>query len=104
MIRVNVMYPHREGGRFDVEYYAKQHMPMAREAFQGHGLVDIRVDKGFVGPKPKSPPIYVCIGTLTFESMAGYKEAFREHGAQLFADLPNFTDIEPVVQVNEAVL
>jgi uncharacterized protein (TIGR02118 family) len=57
-----------------------------------------------VGPRPKSPPIYVCIGTLTFNSMDDYKEAFRVHGAKLFADIPNFTDIEPVVQVNEAVV
>ncbi|HKI98688.1 MAG TPA: EthD family reductase [bacterium] len=104
MIRVSVMYPYRDGARFDVAYYAKQHMDMTREAFANHGLVDIRVDKGFVGPKPKSPPIYVCIGTLTFETMDNYKEAFREHGERLFADIPNFTDITPVVQVNEAVL
>ena len=104
MIRVSVMYPYREGARFDAQYYAEKHMQMAREAFKGHGLVDIRVDKGFVGPKPKSPPIYACIGTLTFETMDGYKAAFREHGAKLFEDIPNFTDIEPVVQVNEAVL
>jgi uncharacterized protein (TIGR02118 family) len=103
MIRVSVMYPQREGARFDVAYYAKQHMDMARAAFKAHGLVDIRVDKGFVGPKPKSPPIYVCMATLTFETLDGYKEAFRVHGPKLFADIPNFTDIEPVVQVNEAV-
>jgi uncharacterized protein (TIGR02118 family) len=104
MIRVSVMYPYSDGARFDAEYYAKRHMDMVRKDFKAHGLVDIRVDKGFVGPKPKSPPIYACIGTLTFETMEGYKEAFRQHGAELFADIPNFTDIEPVVQVNEAVL
>ena len=104
MIRVSVMYPHRQGARFDVAYYAGQHMAMAREAFKTYGLVDIRVDKGFVGPTPKSPPLYVCISTLTFETLQGYKDAFRSHGARLLADLPNFTDIEPVVQVNEAVL
>lgn len=104
MIRVSVMYPHREGARFDADYYAHKHMAMTREAFKGHGLLDIRVDKGFVGPKPKSPPIYACVGTLTFETMEDYKEAFRQHGKELFEDIPNFTDIEPVVQVSEAVL
>ena len=104
MIRVFVMYPHSEGARFDTNYYAKQHMDMVREAFKDHGLVDIRVDRGVAGPKPKSPPIYACVGTLTFETLEGYKEAFREHGKRLFEDIPNFTDIEPVVQVNEVVL
>ena len=104
MIRVSVMYPHSEGARFDANYYAKQHMDMVREAFKDHGLVDIRVDRGVAGPKPKSPPIYACVGTLTFETMEGYQEGFRVHGKRLFEDIPNFTDIEPVVQVNEAVL
>ena len=104
MIRVSVMYPHAKGARFDVAYYAGKHMDMARKAFARHGLIDIRVDRGLVGPQPKSPPTYLCVGTLTFESMAGYKEAFREHGAALMADLPNFTDIQPLVQVSEGVL
>ncbi len=104
MIRVSVMYPYREGARFDVQYSANQHMDMARAAMKEHGLLDIRVDKGFVGTKSKSPPVYVCIATLTFETMAGYKEGFRIHGPHLVEDLPNFTDIEPVVQVNEAIL
>ena len=103
MIRVFVMYPHGEGARFDAQYYAGQHMDMVREAFKDQGLVDIRVDQGFVGPKPKSPPIYACVGTLTFETMEGYKAAFREHGKRLFEDIPTFTDIEPIVQVNKAV-
>jgi uncharacterized protein (TIGR02118 family) len=104
MIRVYVMYPHRDGARFDVAYYAKQHMDMARSAFTEFGLVDIRVDRGLVGSTPKSPPDYVCVGTLTFKSMEDYKRAFRERNAPLMADLPNFTDIQPVVQVSEAVL
>ena len=104
MIRVHVMYPYREGARFDAQYYATQHMDMARKAFAGYGLVDIRVDRGLVGNVPKSPPSYICVGTLTFETMDGYKRAFREKGAPLMADLPNFSDVEPVVQVCEALL
>jgi uncharacterized protein (TIGR02118 family) len=104
MVRVYVMYPHRAGARFDVDYYATTHMGMVRKAFDGYGLLDIRVDKGLIGGSPKAQPPYVCVGTLTFQSMDAYKSAFREHGAPLMADLPNFTDIQPVVQVSEAVL
>lgn len=104
MIRVSVMYPHRDGARMDAAYYAKQHMDMARKAFEGYGLLDIRVDRGLVGPQPKSSPTYCCVGTLTFKTMDGYKQAFREQGAALMADLPNFTDIEPIVQVSEVLL
>jgi uncharacterized protein (TIGR02118 family) len=104
MVRVYVMYPHRAGARFDVEYYAKTHMDMVRKAFADYGLVDIRVDKGVMGGSSKAAPTYACVGTLTFKSMDDYKSAFRERGAPLLADIPNFTDIQPVVQVSEAVL
>lgn len=104
MIRVNVLYPYREGARFDADYYAKTHMDMVREAFGSHGLVSITVERGLVGGQPKSPPLYVGIGRLDFETMDGYKAAFREHGERLLADVPNFTDIQPLVQVSEVVL
>jgi hypothetical protein len=31
MIRVNIFYPNKEGGRFDLDYYLHTHMPMANE-------------------------------------------------------------------------
>lgn len=104
MVRVHVMYPHREGARFDVEYYAKSHMDLVREAFAGYGLVDVRVDEGVFAGSSRQPPVYTCVGTLTFETLEQYKAAFREKGEPLLADIPNFTDIEPVVQVSEAVV
>lgn len=104
MIRVSVRYPYRDGARFDVAYYAGPHMDAARKAFADFGLVGVTVERGLVGHAPKSPPAYVCMASLTFETMDGYKRAFQTHGAELMADLPNFTDIQPVVQVNEVVL
>lgn len=104
MVRVSVMYPHRDGARFDVQYYAKTHMDMVRKAFADYGLQDIRVDQGVMGGSSKAPPVYACVGTLTFDTMEHYKTAFREHGQPLMDDVPNFTDIQPVVQVSEAVL
>ena len=29
MIKVSILYPYRENGKFDVEYYCGTHMPLA---------------------------------------------------------------------------
>jgi len=29
MIKVNILYPNKEGSRFDLEYYFNTHMPMS---------------------------------------------------------------------------
>ncbi|WP_293040791.1 hypothetical protein [Paraburkholderia sp.] len=30
MIKVSILYPHRQNGRFDSEYYTTRHMPLAQ--------------------------------------------------------------------------
>ncbi|NIP71939.1 MAG: EthD family reductase, partial [Gammaproteobacteria bacterium] len=62
MIRVSVLYPYTEGARFDADYYANHHMALVRERFAEHGLVDIRVERGLVGPTPGSDPLYAGMG------------------------------------------
>ncbi len=104
MIRVSVLYPEQDGSRFDMDYYTERHMGMVRERFAPHGLQGIQVERGLSGGRPGSPPAYRCIATLTFETMEHYKAAFKEHGAALMEDVPNFTDITPQIQVGEVVL
>lgn len=103
MIRMSVLYPRAEGKKFDLDYYAKKHMPLVQARWSGMGLVRWEVDKGLGGGAPGSPAPFVCVGHVYFNSLAELHKAVAAHGKELFADVPNFTNIAPQVQISELV-
>ena len=102
MIKVSVLYPHKEGARFDHEYYIRKHIPFVRETLEPFSMVRAEVDKGIAGG-PNEPPLFVAAAHLIFESTDQFQEAFAAVGNQLMADIPNYTDIEPQLQFSEMV-
>ncbi len=103
MIRVSVFYPAKDGGKFDHEYYAKKHMPLVKARVGGLGLLRLEIDKGLAGGAPGAPAPFVCVGHLYFNSVADFQAAMKAHGAELMGDVPNFTNIQPQVQISEIV-
>ena len=103
MIRVAVLYGNKQDGKFDHAYYADHHMTMLAEKLRPMGLVKCEIDRGISGALPGSPPPYVCIGYMVFHSIEDYQKAWAAHGAQIIADAPAYTDIEPTVQISEIV-
>ena len=103
MVRMSVLYPAGPGKKFDLDYYAKKHMPLVEKRFSGMGFVRYEVDKGLGGGAPGSPAPFVCVGHVYFNSLADLQKATAAHGKELFADVPNFTDITPQVQISEIV-
>lgn len=101
MIRVSVLYPHKEGAKFDHDYYASSHMPMVKEKLGSMGLVDTGIDKGLGTAAPDAPAPYVSIGWLTFNTVEEVHAAFAVHGGEIMADIANYTDIAPQVQISE---
>jgi uncharacterized protein (TIGR02118 family) len=103
MIRISVLYPAKEGARFDQEYYAQKHMKLVRDRLGSIGLVRTEIDKGLAGGAPGSPAPFVCIGHVYFSSLADFQKAMGVHGAEIMADVANYTDIQPQVQISEIV-
>ena len=103
MIRMSVMYPAGEGKKFDLDYYAKKHMPLVKTRWGGMGLIRYEVDKGLGGGAPGSPAPFVFVGHVYFNSTDELQKAVAAHGKELFADVPNFTNIAPQVQISEIV-
>ncbi|HEV3105809.1 MAG TPA: EthD family reductase [Trinickia sp.] len=91
MIKVSILYPYRENGRFDVDYYLGTHMPLAVARF-GAALKGWSVDIGIDGGKPDSKPPFVAAGHFLFESVGAFRAAVGPSAAELAADVPNFTD------------
>ena len=98
MILVSVMYP--AGPRFDMDYYLGHHMPLVRERWSPMGLHEAKVVRGLGTPDGKPAPFQV-MALLTWESADAFAKAAGRHGAEIFGDIPKFTDAEAAVQINE---
>lgn len=103
MIKVSVLYPHGDGATFDMDYYCNQHVPMVARLL-GDSVKGATIEKGLGGGAPDAPPPYVAMGNLYFESMASYLASFGPNAGAIMADIPNYTNIQPVVQVSEVMV
>ena len=100
MFVVAVMYPADSGTKFEHDYYMQTHMPLVRERWTSLGLQDTKVMRGMNGPDGAAPT-YKVVTLLTFASKDQFDAAARQ-GKEIFADIPNFTDGKPVMQLFEA--
>lgn len=102
MVLVSVMYPAGAGSRFDMDYYLGHHMPLVRERWSPMGLHEAKVVKG-TGTPDGGAPTYQVMALLSFDSVDAFKAAASTHGAEIFGDIPKFTDVQPVVQFNDVL-
>ncbi|MBI2993105.1 MAG: EthD family reductase [Gammaproteobacteria bacterium] len=102
MVRVSVMYPKQEGGRFDFDYYLKTHIPLAKKLV-GSAMKRVEVYKG-AGEPGGAPETYVAVASLYFDSVDAFGAAFGPVAEQIMADVPNYTNLQPVVQIEEQLL
>ena len=100
MIKLSVLYPDGAGKKFDIDYYCTRHIPMVREKL-GAAVKGAAVEHGLSGGAPGSRPAYVAMGHLYFDSVEAFQTAFGPHAPAIMADIPNYTDIEPVIQLSE---
>ncbi len=103
MIKVSVMYPHKPGARFDHDYYRDKHMPLLK-ARMGDACKYYTVDKGVAGGTPGSAPTYVGMCHLFSDSIETFQTAFAPHAKEILGDIPNYTDLTPVMQISEVVV
>jgi uncharacterized protein (TIGR02118 family) len=103
MIKVSVLYPNNEGSKFDIDYYCKKHIPMVQQKL-GSACKSVDVEQGISGPTPGSRPAYVAIGHLYFESVPEFQAAFGPHSKEIMGDIPNYTNLQPIIQVSEVKL
>lgn len=105
MTKISILYPNKPGARFDLPYYTDTHMPLSIKLLSAHpGFRSVSVERGLVGPLPGSPPAYVAMCHFEFDTAESFMAAFLPHAQVLQGDMPNYTDIEPVIQVNEVLI
>jgi uncharacterized protein (TIGR02118 family) len=100
MIRIVVLYPQSDGNWFNMEYYKKNHIPLAKKLLEPFGLKKFELDAGLTGINGPAP--YFAIATLTFDTPEQFQKGFAECGKALTDDMPNYTK-DFILQVGEIV-
>ena len=98
---ISILYPNKNGSKFDQEYYINTHRPMSIERLSTHaGFRGVSVVRGMGGGIPDSEPAYVAMCHYLFDSFEDFLSAFNPHAEFLQGDIVCYTDVEPIIQIS----
>jgi uncharacterized protein (TIGR02118 family) len=103
VIKISVMYANKPGARFDHDYYKDSHMPFV-QARMGESCKSYTVDRGLAGGGPGEAAAYIGMCHIYCDSIEDFQAGFGPHAQEIMADIPNYTDIAPIVQISEVVV
>jgi len=96
---LNVLYPNREGARFDTSYYRSSHIPLAMKVMKAASVMLI---EGVPNGTAAAP--FAMIAHFQFASADALKAALANPGmAEVRADVAKFTDIAPTVMLGKTL-
>jgi uncharacterized protein (TIGR02118 family) len=101
MYCATVAYPRKDGGKFDFDYYTKKHIPMVT-GYLGANNIKTEIRKGIASPDG-SPAYFVCIASIWIKSIEEFQSALGQHGEEIMGDIPNYTNLQPILQVDEVL-
>jgi uncharacterized protein (TIGR02118 family) len=73
------------------------------ERLMGDSLKMYAVEKGITGKTPEESAPYLAAGHLYFETMTAFQHSITLYGDTLARDIPNYTNIQPVIQISEVL-
>ncbi len=103
MISVNVLYRHTDSIKFNMNYYLDTHIPLVTGLLCS-ALKGALVQHGTSGGAPGSLPEFAVITVLRFDSTEAFQAAFMPHAGEVMADIVNFTNEQPSIQISEVRL
>ena len=103
MIKVSVFYANGEGKHFDIGYYCEKHMTLVQRLC-GPAVKKMAVEQGMSGMAPGSAAPFLAMGHLYFETLDAFQSSFGPHLNEIVSDVPNYTNIEPSIQISEVKL
>lgn len=84
---------------------ARQHMPLSISLLRAHpSFKSVSVERGLAGADPQADLSYIGMCHFLFDAVQSFIAAFTPHAATLQEDMPNYTNIVPVIQFNEVLL
>ena len=92
---MSVLYPASEGSTFDMAYYADKHRAIVERVL---GPVQFSCEEGVPGQP------FMATGHLLYESVEAMQAAMGgPEAAEAQADVPNFTNITPQIQIGTVI-
>ena len=98
---VTVLYPNTPGVTFDFNYYLEHHATLIDRLYGG-SIAKLELRRGSATPQGLPAP-FVAIINIWIADQAAFDAAGAKHGATLIADVPNFTNTMPTIQIDEIV-
>ncbi|HME37423.1 MAG TPA: EthD family reductase [Steroidobacteraceae bacterium] len=98
---ITVLYPNTPGVTFDFDYYLEHHATLIHRLY-GDSIAKLELRRGAATPVG-SPAPYVAIINIWIADQEAFDSAGVKHGATLIADVPNFTNTMPTIQIDEIV-
>jgi uncharacterized protein (TIGR02118 family) len=83
-------------------YYINKHMPMVKNKVAA--CKGVAAEQGLSAGTPGSAPTYIAIGYLLFDSVESFELSFGPKAPEILADIPNYTNTRPVIQISEVTL
>jgi len=102
-ITVTMLFPTEPDSRFDWDYFLNSHVPMVEAALAGDNLIQIKVALGLSGTAPGDAPAYQAVMIVSYDSIVAFHRTWRQHHHRIMADVTNFTNTRPVVQLSEDI-
>jgi uncharacterized protein (TIGR02118 family) len=100
VLRMTVLYPAGDDATFDWDYYTTTHMRLVADRFGPHAARPAEVAKG-VGGVPKGAATYLASAQMYFADRDALDQALQAGGNDVPGDIPNFTNVQPVMQLDE---
>lgn len=98
---LTVLYPWQADARFDFDYYRDKHLVLLRELY-GKALGAMQIRKG-LHKGDGSQPAFIAAVTVEILSMDAFNAAGKEHFPKIAADVANYTNLQPVGQIEAIV-
>lgn len=96
--QVTVLYPRKDGAKFDMDYYLATHMPLVAKHWNKYGLKSYAVTQ-LSGDAP-----YSVSAVMEWESSEAFGNATKDEGTkEIMGDVANFSSESPVLIAGDVV-
>jgi uncharacterized protein (TIGR02118 family) len=96
---ITVLYPNTADATFDFDYYLKRHATLIARLY-GDSIARLELRRGAATPGG-SPVPFIAVINIWIADQEAFDKAGERHGATLIADVPNFTNTMPTIQIDE---